>query len=266
MDETLRNSLWNLVLSIFRTDSRLSNRSTWEIVTRRLAAGFFKVPVDHVPTWGYSKSLKWLHSAFDQLPWYEVYNLLEFLVHEVVHPSLGHNPQRIVETSNAILEAEMSAFRFIEGELVPISNPTEVHAIEQAVDDASRAGLDGVRIHLEAALSLLARKPTPDYRNSIKESISAVEAAAKAISGSEKGELKDALAALEGKVALHGALKKGFLSIYGYTSDADGIRHALMDEPTAGFDEAKFMLVSCSAFTSFLISKAASAKVLKLRR
>jgi hypothetical protein len=42
------------------------------------------------------------------------------------------------------------------------------------------------------------------------------------ISGSEKGELKDALAALEGKVALHGALKKGFLSIYGYTSAADG--------------------------------------------
>jgi hypothetical protein len=75
--------------------------------------------------------------------------------------------------------------------------------------------------------------------------------------------LKDALDAIERKVPLHGAMKKGFLSLYGYTSDEDGIRprnHGCADR--LGFDEAKFMLVSCSAFANFLISKAANAQLL----
>jgi hypothetical protein len=73
----------------------------------------------------------------------------------------------------------------------------------------------------------------PDYRNCVKESISAVESAARQIAG-EGAKLADALAALERKgVTLHPALKKGFLRLYGYTSDDDGIRHAILDEPTA---------------------------------
>jgi hypothetical protein len=47
--------------------------------------------------------------------------------------------------------------------------------------------------------------------------------------------------------------------MYGYTSDAEGIRHALMDEPTLESEDAKFMLVSCSAFVNYLRSKAARA-------
>jgi hypothetical protein len=164
---------------------------------------------------------------------------------------------------NRILEEELSAYRFIQGALVPISNAAEIAAIDEAAGHAATVGLDGVHTHIKTALALFSLKPTPDYRNSIKESISAVESAAKSISGTDKGELKDALAALEARIQVHGALKKGFLSLYGYTSDADGIRHALLDEPSVGFDEAKFMLVSCSAFATFLISKASSAGMLK---
>jgi hypothetical protein len=49
--------------------------------------------------------------------------------------------------------------------------------------------------------------------------------------------------------------------MYGYTSDAQGIRHALMDEPNLSFEDAKFMLVSCSAFVNYLIAKAAKAGI-----
>jgi hypothetical protein len=50
-------------------------------------------------------------------------------------------------------------------------------------------------------------------------------------------------------------LSKAFESLYGYTSDANGIRHALMDASTLGFADAKFMLVCCSAFVNFLVAK-----------
>jgi hypothetical protein len=68
---------------------------------------------------------------------------------------------------------------------------------------------------------------------------------------------------VENKVGLHGALKKGFSSLYGYTSSADGIRHALglLEEPNLSFEDAKFMLVSCSAFINYLVSKASKAGI-----
>jgi hypothetical protein len=66
------------------------------------------------------------------------------------------------------------------------------------------------------------------------------------------------------QVGLHPALEKAFLSLYGYSSDEDGIRHPILDDPSSvGFDEAKFMLVACSAFVNFLIAKAGAAGLLK---
>ncbi len=41
------------------------------------------------------------------------------------------------------------------------------------------------------------------------------------------------------------------LKLYGYSSDEDGIRHAILEEKEIGFDEAKFMLVACSGFVNY---------------
>ena len=111
-----------------------------------------------------------------------------------------------------------------------------------------------VHAHLRRALELLADRNTPDYRNSIKESISAVESLA-ALTVGESGTLGQLIKKLEQKIGLHPALGKAFNKLYGYTSDEGGIRHALADEETADFDHAKFMLVVCSAFVGFVLSK-----------
>ena len=84
----------------------------------------------------------------------------------------------------------------------------------------------GVDAHLQQALDLYAKRKNPDYRNSIKESISAVESMAKIVSKKPRATLSDALKAIEKNGLLHKSLKDGFLKLYGYTSDADGIRHA----------------------------------------
>jgi len=63
---------------------------------------------------------------------------------------------------------------------------------------------------------------------------------------------------LEEQIGLHPALKASFSSLYGYTSDEGGIRHALMEEEKVDFNDAKFMLVVCSAFVSFVLSKTAT--------
>lgn len=49
-------------------------------------------------------------------------------------------------------------------------------------------------------------------------------------------------------------MKSAFEKLYGYTSDANGIRHAgNIGGNSSTFEEAKFMLVSCSAFINYLI-------------
>ena len=52
-------------------------------------------------------------------------------------------------------------------------------------------------------------------------------------------------------------LQVAFEKLYAYTNNkTTGIRHALMeDTESPGFDEAKFMLVACSAFVNYLRGK-----------
>ena len=117
----------------------------------------------------------------------------------------------------------------------------------------------GARGHLAQALSLLSDRENPDFRNSIKESISAVESLARELIGNPKATLGDALRLLEKCGVLHGGLKSGMSAIYGYTSDADGIRHGMLDEPHLDSADAKYYLVACSAFVNYLVEKHASA-------
>ena len=141
--------------------------------------------------------------------------------------------------------------------IAQITSEEDISEIEEAL----QVSLKPVKTHLKTALDLFANRKSPDYRNSIKESISAVESICKLIAGKDKATLGNTLKVIDMKVELHPALKKAFESLYGYTSDADGIRHALMDKSNLDFEDAKFMLVSCSAFINYLVVKSSKAGI-----
>ena len=101
----------------------------------------------------------------------------------------------------------------------------------------------------------------PDYENSIKESISAVEAICCIITDDDKATLGKALGKLEqAGITIHGSLKSAMEKLYGYTSDENGIRHAGIDFKGASSEDAKYMLVTCSAFVNYLMEKWGKAK------
>jgi hypothetical protein len=62
------------------------------------------------------------------------------------------------------------------------------------------------------------------------------------------------------RLVLHGGLKKAFCVLYGYASDEEGVRHALVLEKEAQVDEADalFMLGACASFVSYLIARSSS--------
>lgn len=226
--------------------------------TKLLWHGYFKKPADVIDKNNYTQTIEALKAYFlTKSPWYDVYNIIEFFANNFPDPVSN---DLFIKECNAILETELSGYRFVGKLISPISSKNEIAEIEEAM----ASPLKSVNMHLENALRLLSDKELPDYRNSIKESISSVEAICKVIANNPNTTLGDALNIIEreSKITLHADLKKAFSDLYHYTSDADGIRHALKDEKVnADFDEAKFMLVACSAFVNYLISKAAKASI-----
>ncbi len=154
---------------------------------------------------------------------------------------------------NELFEREYVGYRFIESEITPISDDIEVDEIEKSLD----IEFQGCKSHIKKALSFLSDRENPDYKNSIKESISAVESICQIITQNSKATLGEALKKLEDHgVKIHEAMRKSFSSLYGYTSDEGGIRHCEgMFRSDVSFEEAKYMLVSCCAFVNYLIAE-----------
>ena len=133
------------------------------------------------------------------------------------------------------------------------ATPEEGEVILRATTTLSKAGLEGAVRHLRQASDCINQG---DYSGAVRESIHAVESTARYFDPTAK-TLNPALKALEGGGTLHPALKGAFSKLYGYTSDEQGIRHALIDNPQAnvGQDEAVFMLGACASFSSYLARK-----------
>jgi len=252
MNDALRNTIWNFLISLFEEGD-----SSWWRAARHIAQFFRKAPVDEIPPTDFYCREE-IKSYFYSLHWYEVYDLVEFISenHRHIYQYTNWNKAKIQTVFNKIFETELAGYRFVSEQLVPISNAAETASIESAIDIASRTGLSGAQTHITTALQLLAKRPNPDYRNSIKESISAVESVAKQLGSSEAHGLSGALDELAKKAPIHGALKAAFTKLYGYTSDESGIRHAMLEESNVGYDEAKYMAIACSAFVNYLATKA----------
>ena len=158
-----------------------------------------------------------------------------------------------------MLEQEKSGYRIVAGEVAPITNKSEIETIEQAAN----TDYPSVNQHIQKAVSLYADINSPDYENSIKESISAVEAICSIITGitGKEATLGNTIKHLKDRgLHIHKAMESGFSSLYGYTSDENGIRHGGIDFKNAPAEDAKYMLVSCSAFVNYLIEKWSKVK------
>lgn len=255
MDDDLRNGLWNVR---YDRPFKYFLQKYFNPHEDRLVGGlwrsFLKLRADEIPSGG-RDVVKFLKAHFFRVAWNEVYDLIESIAQ--AGGQIGAD-QEFPQRCNYILQREMAGYRFCGTTLARITDAEEL----QAIHDASNLStpFQPVRAHISRAIALFSDRKSPDYRNSVKESISAVEAMCKIIAGLDNATLGQALTKLEEKgISLHAALRKSFSSLYGYTSDADGIRHALLEESTVDFDDAKFMLVSCSAFVNYLAAKSSKA-------
>ena len=255
LSQEIINSLWTLIHDLIigsKSDEANYNERHSDLTKfyRDLWIHFFKRPIDTMPrnysqVDGYEAKMI-LREWYFEADWFEKLNLVEFCFDD--------DDKRNQDICNNFFKREFSAYRFVNGVIVEVNSKEEIIEIEKALNLTDK--YKPVKVHIASALSHISNKTNPDYRNSIKESISSVEALCKLIIGNETTTLGQALKDIEKKHKIPGSLKAAFSSLYGYTSDQGGIRHALLEsDVTISMEEARFMLIACSAFVNYLISK-----------
>lgn len=260
LDQPTRNALWNVISSFFNDCA--AHCSVYTDIWTEL----YNETSDTRPDMpGCYKNNEHFYMFYKEKivdgKWNECLDLIEFL-NQMYYKNLWRAQlhkkyiyDREVPSEgvyNYVFEKFLVGYRIVHGQIVSITTNEEKESIENAIVESSSA----VTEQLSKALRFLSDRKKPDYSKSIDCSISAVESQCRILLNDPTPTLGKALKMLEDKgILLHRSLKSGFEKLYGFTSDADGIRHAGLTPSNVDADLAKFMLVVCSAFVNYLRSK-----------
>ena len=216
---------------------------------------------------GFSKDDEMVNNMLlNGVNWYVPYDVIEYALQYIEYLYkedfyfYSSDYYETIARLNGILSEEKSGYRFINGQFVPITDETELEEINTAM----HSEFDAVDIHIKKALSLYSDSDNPDYENSIKESISAVESMCCIITGmtGSSATIDAALKKLEDSgVVIHEAMKTAFRQLYGYTSNENGISHGDSGNIAVHEEDARYMLVNCSAFVNYLKDKYSKIKI-----
>jgi len=263
IDHVLRTELWNaFYIFIYRKveNAERYSEAKYRSLHKVLWVHFFKKALDDFPQNDFQFS-NFVRQQIEQGIWYKVYEFFEFVIRNI-QDEQNYQHLEFIDYINRKLRANNSAYTLTGSKFIRVTNQAEIDELKQTQKSAKTFGLSGVQEHLNSAIELLSQKPKPDFRNSIKESISMVEVISRIIEPTEN-TLGKALNKLDKHQKISGTLKAGFEKLYAYTNDKNGIRHALMDEKTVDFEDAKFFLIACSSFTNYLIEKAKKDNLLE---
>ena len=255
LPDGLRNRIWNVLWTVhfYEINDRLHGYSSnFDKLSLRLRHSHFKIPVDERPPRP-SAERKLIRDRYFQLQFPEFYDFLERMAGKEISSIYRRGDSRPIQFTkrcNAVFEQERARFRFVSNLITPITSEEEMAEVQLAADT------DEAGSHIRQAIELYRDRTSPDYRNSIKESISAVEATYRRLTGKRHKNVGDAIDAMErAGIVFPDSLKLGFKKIYDWTSGESGIRHALMeDDRTVTEAEARLMLVMCSAYVNYLLS------------
>lgn len=181
--------------------------------------------------------------VIETLPWSRVFDLLEFWMAR--YPGPPELADRLAERIDEVLKRENVDHRLQDKRFVPVADDVEKEAVATAMDS-----IPAVRTHIEKASKFIR---SGDYRNSVQESIFAVEALCKVLTGKPKATMGDALKELGRTRHLHPALEQAYLQMYGWRGDEGGVGHALKPNAVTEVDYAlaRLILGQCAVFINY---------------
>ncbi len=210
-------------------------------------------PLDELNS-GFNHITGELKHSIETLPFHKVFDMVQYILR---HPKCPREVITLMKQEFANCRLAYTIDTETPPTIIPAVTEEEGNTIVCTFQTLRQSGLDASATHLRNASECINKA---DWSASVRESIHAVESVARQLDPKSAGTLGPALASIEQRGGLHPALKKAFNKLYGYTSNAQGIRHALLDRDAAevGMDEAVFMLGACASFASYLSRKHAA--------
>lgn len=270
LDNETRVALWNIISPYLKAMQRVFQSTTIQEIWTEV----FHQTIDSKPQLRANNEAslsvdelryRYIRESFLKGQWNRCLDLVEFLANKENrtrwdNQGIGMFDYNDVvapdpDVYNVALKKYMVGYRFVNGILSRITSDEEIDSVESAIENAAIS----VKEQLSKALQDLSDREHPHYAKSVQCSISAVESQCCILLGEERVTLGDALNRLERQgVNMHSALKEAWKKLYGFTSDGAGIRHGSIQPSEIDQDLAKFMLVACSAFVNYLMSKGGS--------
>lgn len=251
LPEDARTRIWNALYWFMRYSVfGHSVDGDWHDILLEVHLNHYVLPLDQWDqSFEYHRSR--LREAIKWSEFNEVFDLIQFVLRH------AQCPEDLIDAMKRAFADSRLAYAIDKGPpptIIPAATEEEGRAIIESSELLRHAGLGGSEAHLRRASEFI---NASDWASSIRESISAVESVARQLDPNESGTLTRALASLEKRQALHPAFKEALAKLYGYTSDEQGVRHALLDQSSAnvGKDEAVLMLGACASFASYLWRK-----------
>ncbi len=242
----LRNRLWNVIhASCFSSPAWSPDLNAF---VDRLWDEYFKWPQDSIP---HATVLQKIRDYYFHAEWNQVYDFIEFCAG--AFPENDSNA-RFTAKVNGVFTQELAPYRFLGRRLVRVTSPEEFDAIEQAL--ASVDLLEAIRERLHRAFDLLADRRAPNYQASVRESLEGLKALDSSLGESAPKFLRGMAEAVESGLACLGRPEKAPLMKRVWRG-LSGRRHARRQD--AGFEDAKFALVVCSALVNYAVGRAARA-------
>jgi hypothetical protein len=251
----LRTLLWNdldnACRQLYRVDrfAGLIVSPEFSVFLQYVWSEHLAEPADEYP--GLEKMMSQVKTGFLQGAWFFPFDFLELAF--VAEEPAGFIRTSLRKSVAGHLDQESSAYMLVGDDFVERMSDVEAESLATAL----KSDEDAVRTHFREALRMLSDRHNPNYRNSVKESISAVECACKKLTGDQNADLNRALQKLEERQPFHPAFKQSLEKLYAWTGDASGIRHSIKDTPNVTKADAQFMLVACSAFVNYLFAREA---------
>lgn len=243
LDERTRNGIVNIFDNVL---DYIGNNSNSRLLYEHIYFNIFNVTRDEKPNYNSECREQIVDYIKNEWTYDEIFSFLESFCK---YYSDSFYDDGIYEILNDFFEKECVGYRFVDGLIIDIIDDIEIKELEEALDSKYSSS----KKCITKAMNLLYDRNNPDYANSVKESISAIESMCNIMLGTNDQTLANALRVLDKKgIIIHSALKSAFSSLYGYTSDESGIRHNTGIDDKTTFEEAKFMLVACSAFLNYL--------------
>ena len=184
--------------------------------------------------------------------WYVYYDVLEIL-HDVYSQEergkTDHTKACSFQTDiNNLMRELRTEYKMRNGRFIRIGGEVDGEEIEKALNTP----INVVRDHLNKAIDSYSRRGEPDYANTEKESVMALESMANVLND-KKQEFNKSIDEMEKRgMKLHPALKDAIKKLYAHASDEDGVRHGGIEVSNVNEEEARLILVVSSAIVNFL--------------